>query len=129
MMSGRMKSLYLGASLAPRTEQAASQIQDSRDLFSGSALWGAQSYGLTHQPAQFFEHRRGSVCLVMFLVANRIDREKPGGCHAGERPVHRAGAGAHEADEFVALELPLRLAIKQCEESLLHWREQHIRNR
>ena len=31
-ISGRMKSLYLGASLAPRMEQAASQIQDSMDL-------------------------------------------------------------------------------------------------
>ena len=35
-MSGRMKSLYFGASLAPRMEQAASQIQDSRDLLFGS---------------------------------------------------------------------------------------------
>ena len=31
-ISGRMKSLYFGASLAPRMEQAAFQIQDSRDL-------------------------------------------------------------------------------------------------
>ena len=29
---GRMNSLYLGASLAPRIEHAASQIHDSRDL-------------------------------------------------------------------------------------------------
>ena len=35
--SGRMKFLYLGASAAPWMEQAASQIQDSRD-FSGTAL-------------------------------------------------------------------------------------------
>ena len=31
-MSGRMKSLYFGASFAPRMEHAASQIQDSSDL-------------------------------------------------------------------------------------------------
>src|SRR5262249_31636658 len=31
-MSGRINSLYLGASLAPRMEHAASQIHDSRDL-------------------------------------------------------------------------------------------------
>lgn len=31
-MSGRMNSLYFGASFAPRIEHAASQIQDSRDL-------------------------------------------------------------------------------------------------
>ena len=31
-ISGRMKSLYFGASFAPRIEHAASQIQDSRDL-------------------------------------------------------------------------------------------------
>src|SRR5205823_11653554 len=31
-ISGRMNSLYFGASLAPRIEQAASQIHDSRDL-------------------------------------------------------------------------------------------------
>lgn len=44
-MSGRMNSLYFGASLAPRMEQAASQIQDSRDLsvrpdMSDSLLYG-----------------------------------------------------------------------------------------
>lgn len=39
-MSGRMKSFYLGTSLAPRMEQAEFQIQDSRDLSVGSAfLW------------------------------------------------------------------------------------------
>ena len=31
-ISGRMKSLYFAASFAPRMDQAASQIQDSRDL-------------------------------------------------------------------------------------------------
>jgi hypothetical protein len=31
-MSGRMNSLYLGASFAPRMLQAESQIQDSSDL-------------------------------------------------------------------------------------------------
>jgi hypothetical protein len=31
-MSGRMNSLYFAASFAPRMEQAASQIQDSRDF-------------------------------------------------------------------------------------------------
>jgi hypothetical protein len=37
-----MKSLYFGASLAPRMEHAASQIQDSRDLFfPGFAFLGA----------------------------------------------------------------------------------------
>ena len=38
-ISGRMKSLYLGASCAPRMLQAASQIQDSSDL-SALALPG-----------------------------------------------------------------------------------------
>src|SRR6266446_9935348 len=36
-ISGRMNSLYLGASLAPRIEQAASQIHDSSDLSGISA--------------------------------------------------------------------------------------------
>src|SRR5215471_355683 len=31
-ISGKMNSLYFGASFAPRIEHAASQIQDSRDL-------------------------------------------------------------------------------------------------
>ncbi len=47
-IGGRMKSLYFGASLAPRIEQAASQIQDSRDLFfSGLTFLGAAFSGLT----------------------------------------------------------------------------------
>src|SRR2546428_11291202 len=37
-ISGRMNSLYLGASFAPRMEQAASQIQDSRDLSEASGM-------------------------------------------------------------------------------------------
>src|SRR5205809_4961075 len=37
-ISGRMNSLYLGASFAPRMEHAASQIQDSSDLSGGSGI-------------------------------------------------------------------------------------------
>jgi len=41
-MSGRIYSLYFGASLAPRIEQAASQIQDSSDLpFACFGLFGS----------------------------------------------------------------------------------------
>jgi hypothetical protein len=44
-----MKSLYFGASLAPRMEQAASQIQDSRDLeaVAGLGITGFQDKALT----------------------------------------------------------------------------------
>jgi hypothetical protein len=52
-MSGRMNSLYFAASFAPRMEQAASQIQDSRDLpFDLCMIISARSPALT--PSDFF---------------------------------------------------------------------------
>src|SRR5947207_9983889 len=42
IFSGRMKSLYLGASFAPRIEHAASQIQDS-SVLSDFAIGGRRS--------------------------------------------------------------------------------------
>jgi len=45
-MSGRMESLYFATSLAPRMEQAASQIQDSRDLdLMGQMAWEGRRNG------------------------------------------------------------------------------------
>src|SRR2546426_12643202 len=51
-MSGRMNSLYLGASFAPRMEQAASQIQDSRDLSGASGMGARVAHRVTVAKAE-----------------------------------------------------------------------------
>ena len=50
--------MYFGASLAPRMEQAASQIQDSRDL--GGRSLGMKLSGLQEIKVSAFERIKGS---------------------------------------------------------------------
>jgi hypothetical protein len=53
-ISGRMYSLNLGASFAPRMEQAASQIQDSSDLpFGDDATAGSFARSVGRRQGEF----------------------------------------------------------------------------
>ena len=60
-----MNSLYFGASLAPRIKQAASQIQDSRDLSRGSGTVSVSScWGGRVQTGQPFP----DYCMISFSM-------------------------------------------------------------
>ena len=75
---------------------------------------------LDDEPTELMKDRRCAIGAIALLVAHRRDREKARGSKPGEFTMNRASPAAHMPDHLGCREIPLRLAKKQTQNTLLH---------
>ena len=83
-------------------------------------------HSFLHQTAQFREHRRVGVGLVVLLVADALHRHQAAVGQAFEFALDGAGAGADAGDQFGGVEAASGLAEQQGQDPLLGGGEQGV---
>lgn len=116
------------AALGHRAEDEG-QLDPLREICESGTQHVGQTKGLDHDSSDLVKDRRGSVGLVVRLIANSLRRHDAGGLQALKLTLQRALAGAGKPQQLVVVERAIRLAEEQRKQTLLDAREQALGDR